>query len=370
MMRSEGKRLLAILLTGTLCLLAQSTAPSGPSREGYRAAYKSWREADPGLERDAGTAGEALAPRAAKSAEAAAAYGASRSAFLRELAAREAQNLQWLQGAEVQPLPDLARAPDLLRFATHEINTDTASVSAFANDPDRAIQQLRQAFERERAALNAVRTAIGDRQKAEEQATKAALTAETARAKALEQYSFLASALAQSADLMNQETAAWTAYYPALAEASRLAPPASPAPVSSGPASSVAPSAPRPPSITPLPLSRYVGAWAFQKGGAFHGPEPESVEIAVHEEDGYASGTFYARFKVPPGSATDPVLRFQFSGDLRATRNQTFALQTSDGAMGTIDLIPGGPFNVLEVNFATDAKAGKINQGDVLLVKQ
>jgi len=355
-----------------LCLLAQSTTPagSGASREGYRAAYKSWRETDPGLERDAGTAGQALTPRTAKAAEAAAAYGASRTAFLRDLAAREAQNLQRLQGAEIQPLPTLAPAPDLLRFADREIGTARASASIFANDPDRAIQQLRQAFERERLALNAVRTAIGDRQKAEEQATKAALTAETARAKALEQYSFLASALTQSADLMNQETAAWAAYYPALAEASRSAPPASPTPVSGGPVSSVAPSAPRPPPIAPLPLSRYVGVWAFQKGGAFHGPEPESVEVAVHEEDGHASGTLSARFKVPPGSAADPVLRFQFSGDFRATRNQTFALQTSDGAMGTIDLIPGGPFNVLEVNFATDAKAGKINQGDVLLVKQ
>ena len=101
-----------------------------------------------------------------------------------------------------------------------------------------------------------------------------------------------------------------------------------------------------------------------------HGPEPEVVDVTVQEENGHATGTFSARFKLPPGSAADAALRFQFSGDLSATRNQRFTLQTSDGAMGSIDLIPGGPFNVLEVNFTTDAKAGKINQGDVLLVKQ
>jgi hypothetical protein len=366
MTRVDGTRRLAIFLTGTLCLLAQSTTPSGASREGYRAAYKAWREADPGLERDAGTAGDALAPRTAKVAAAAAAFGASRGAFLRDLAAREAQNLQWLQAAEVEPLPELAPAPDLLRLADREINAASASASIFANDPDRAIQQLRQAFDRERVALNAVKTAIGVRQRASDQAAKAALTAETARTKALEQYSFLSSALAQSADLMTQETAAWAAYYPALAEASRPAPPDP----SAQPVSAATTSGPRPPSIALLPLSRYVGTWAYQKGGPFHGPEPEVVDVTVQEENGHATGTFSARFKLPPGSAADAALRFQFSGDLSATRNQRFTLQTSDGAMGTIDLIPGGPFNVLEVNFTTDAKAGKINQGDVLLVKQ
>jgi hypothetical protein len=90
----------------------------------------------------------------------------------------------------------------------------------------------------------------------------------------------------------------------------------------------------------------------------------------VHEENGHAMGTVYARFKLPKGSTGDPVLRFNFSGDFRATRNQTFALETSEGAKGTIDLIPAGPFNVLEVNFETEVKPGKIHQGDMLLVKQ
>ena len=102
----------------------------------------------------------------------------------------------------------------------------------------------------------------------------------------------------------------------------------------------------------------------------FHGAEPEFVDLVVHEENGKATGTFYARFKLPPGSTGDPLVRFDFSGDFRATRIQTFPLETSDGAKGSIDLIPGNAFNLLEVNFETEIKPGKIHLGDLLLVKK
>lgn len=368
---------LLAFLAGVLCLFAQSTQ----SRDGYRAAYKSWREADPTLERDAGTAGEALAPRTAKAADAAAAYSAARIAFLRDMSDRQAENLRWLRATEVQPLPNLSPAADAIRFANREIGAVGSSASAFANDPDPAIQQLRQAFDREQSALVALKAAVTARQEADAEASRIASAAEQARGKVLEQYPLLASALAQSADAMKQEAAVWAAYYPTLAEASRLpgqpvsGPPVSNAPTSGVPVASAAsigqadPPA-RAPSITPLPLSRYVGIWGFQPGNLFHGPEPEIVDVVVHEENGRATGTFYGRFKLPPGSTGDPVLRFNFSGDFRATRNQTFVLQTGDGAKGTVDLIPGGPFNVLEVNFETEIKAGKVHQGDMLLVKQ
>jgi hypothetical protein len=43
---------------------------------------------------------------------------------------------------------------------------------------------------------------------------------------------------------------------------------------------------------------------------------------------------------------------------------------TSDGANGTIELIPGSAFNLLEVNFTTDPRPGKVRQGNVVLVKK
>jgi len=365
------------LLTGVLCLFAQSN----PSRDSYRAAYKSWKEADKALERDAATAGEALAPRTAKAAEAAAVYTAARIAFLRDMSREQNESLKWLEAAESKPLPSLSPAPDLGRFTDREINAVSAIASTFANDPDKAIQQLRQALQREQEALEALRTAVADRQTAQEKDAKAALAAEQARGEVLDQYPILASALAKSEALMEQEAVAWAAYYPALADASRLALTMPAQPVSSnvqGPnlQSQVARAlaspdpAPRVPPITPLPLSRYVGVWGYQPGGLFYGSEPEFVDLAVHEEDGHATGTLYARFKLPAGSPGESVIRFDFSGDFTANRIQTFKLETSDGAMGTIELIPGGPFSVLEVNFNTDVKPGKIQHGDVILVKQ
>jgi hypothetical protein len=43
---------------------------------------------------------------------------------------------------------------------------------------------------------------------------------------------------------------------------------------------------------------------------------------------------------------------------------------TSSGAMGTLELIPGPAFNLLEVNFNTGDKPGTIRQGNFLLIKQ
>ena len=82
----------------------------------------------------------------------------------------------------------------------------------------------------------------------------------------------------------------------------------------------------------------------------------------VREENGRASGTLTARFKMPPGSTGDPVVKFEFTGEFNSARNQVFNLTTSDGAKGTIELIPGPAFNLLEVNFQTEAKPGKIRQ--------
>jgi hypothetical protein len=181
---------------------------------------------------------------------------------------------------------------------------------------------------------------------------------------------------------MKQEAAAWAAYYPELIDASRVPAPAVAAPSTTDAqnlqsqaaraitSASAAPASVRPPSITTLPLSRYVGIWAYQAGEKFFGPQPEFVDVAVHEENGHASGTFYARFKLPRGSTDDPVVRFEFSGDFTPDRIQSFKLMTNDGLMGSVDLQPGGPFNVLEVTFNTEIKPGKIHQGDVLLVKQ
>ena len=368
MNRAGARRVPAGLALAALSILAQSNQDA--ARNHYRTLYQTWREADPNLGVQRGHGGRAFGLRAAGGQqELAAAYSSAHAAALRETAEKEAQNLQWLSLNGVEALPDLAPPPEEIRFATREAAAVKTLATVYANDPDRAIQQLRQAIQREQAALEALKTSIVDRQQAESKALKPVSSAEQARAKAMEEYTFLSSALTQSVDSMNQETASWTSYYAKLADAARAG---TAAPVTAPPSvSEVRENAsPRPPSITPVPLSRYTGVWKFQIGSPSFGAIPESADLAVQEENGHAVGTFSARFRLPPGSDGDPILRFDFAGDFRNSRNQTFALKTSDGTLGTIELIPGVAFNELEVNFHTDPRPGRVQQGDVLLLKQ
>lgn len=355
------RRWLPALALAALCVLGQS-APNS-----YRNLYRTWRDADPNLEADAATApADALASRADKAAPLASAYAAAHAAALKAAADQQMQNLEWLSANVVQPLPDLASGPDEIRFANRESNAVSGSMATFANDPDRAIQQLRQAYQREQAALESLKASIISRQQTEEKAVAAAGAVEQARGRALQTYTFLTSNLSQSADAMNQEFLALASYYSKLAEAAK----APPEPAPAAPASASV--APRPASPTPVPLARYVGLWSYRPGpGAqYFGSEPETVDFTVHEANGHATGTFYARFKLGPGSTGDPVLRFEFSGDFKPSLKQSFQLTTAEGASGTVELTPGIAFNELEVNFTTDARPGKVSQADMILLKQ
>ena len=93
--------------------------------------------------------------------------------------------------------------------------------------------------------------------------------------------------------------------------------------------------------------------------------------MVVREENGRASGTLSARFKLPSGTAAgSPAVSFDFTGNFQNSRNQTFAVTTSNGAKGTLELIPGPAFNLLEVNFSTEEKPGTVSQANFLLLKK
>lgn len=345
----------AIIGAAALCLMAAS------SREAYRAAYQAWRQADPNLERDAAAPDAKLADRINAVAAQAAKYGAERGAFLRESAAEQEQELALLQKpAELENPSRGVRENVAAETAVVKHNLDT-----FANDPDPGIQRLKSMLERENLALTSLANAVAERQSAADSAKSANDSAEQARTKALNSARDLAGALKLGADGADREVSAWAEYY------RKLAQPA-PAETVAAPATPAAPTATAPlrNSITPLPLARYVGAWTFPDGGLYHGPQPEFLDMVVHEENGHATGTLFARFKVAAGSKDDPVLRFDFSGDFKNARNQSFALETSDGAKGTIELIPGPAFNLLEVNFQTDPKPGKVRMGNMVLIKK
>ncbi len=342
---------LALCLSCALLLMAQSP------RDSYRAAYARWRQAEPNLERDAGSPQQGFTQRVEKVAQAAAAYGKARATFLRTSAQRDLGPLN----EPFKPEVDLLPHRDLRGFVSTETKTVDANIKRFEADRDRGIVQWRQALERERTALANLGKAIDERQAATAKAAVPVASAEASRIKVASEYSQFDAALTQAANLMDQETAAWAEYYRKLSTTASAAAP-TPVPVT------------RVPSPTeggrPIPLIRYTGSWSFPPDGVFSGAKPDSVEMTVREEDGQLKGSFSGRFNVPGGGKVDPALRFDFSGPLTSARTQSLQLVTADGAKGTIDLIAGGTFNLLEINFHTDAKAGKIQQGNMVLLKK
>lgn len=343
-------RRIAFIAAAALAVLAQ------PARDGYRDAYRAWRESGPNLERDAASSGAGFSQRVDRVAALAAKFGSERAAFLKRLASDRAGTLAQIQ-APAQPVAQADRG--VSENAASEASIVRRNLNTFANDPDAGIQLLKSMLERENLALASLSKAIAERQKAAGAVKSATASVEQAQAKAVGEYRALAGALSSAAGEADRESAAWAAYYGKLAEGARGS---SAAP----PTAALAPTV-----ITPLPLVRYTGAWTFPStGGLYHGTQPEFIDLVVHEEDGAADGTMFARFKLPPGSTGDPVLRFDFKGQFRNSRTQVFPLETSDGATGTLELIPGPAFNLLEVNFEIQSKPGKIHQGNAVLIKK
>ncbi len=376
-----------------LVLSAFAQAPIEDGRLAQQEAHRHWRESDPNLERDAPSTGATLGARADKVAAEATKYFGLQKIYLGIRAADARRSASLLE--PVNATPDAL--PNLDRFLTVQETILRSSISRFAADPDRAIQLLRASLERERAAIAAIAVALKDSQKSKESVAQTSRAAEEARAKISAEYQALAANLGESEQAADKSAAAWAGYYRALSDAARgAAAPVtsfSPALPSTGGEPATAehaaveaskPAALRPaaapvaaapsavaPAATPAQVARYVGAWTYPKvGGHYHGMQPESADLVVREENGQASGTLTVRFKLPAGSTDSPEVRFDFAGAFGNSRMQKFAVTSGSGAAGTLELIPGPAFNLIEVNFSTEDQPGTIRQGNFLLVKQ
>ena len=362
-----------MLAVFALAVAAFAQAPPQDSSAAQQEAHRHWHETDPNLERDATSAGATLGARADKVAAEAAKYFSLRNDYLEGRAADARRGAELLEPVNVAP----EALPNLDRFLTAQDTILRSTIDTISRDPDRAVQQLRALLERERAAIGAIGTALKDSQKSQQAAVQTSRAAEEARTKSSDEYQKLAAGLQESEQLAQKSGASWASYYRALSDAARGAT----APVtSSGPA---LPSAGREPAsveparsaasnaVPPVPLARYVGAWTYPMLGAhYHGLQPESADLVVREEKGQASGTLTARFRLPSGSTDNPVVRFDFAGAFGNSRAQRFAITAAGGAAGTLELIPGPAFNLLEVNFSIGDKPGMIRQGNFLLIKK
>lgn len=350
------------LLTA-VCIYFAGSLIAQTGREGYREAFDAWQQAQDHLERDAGTGGTALVQQSDRAASAAAIFETTRATYLRSVAEDAAQRRQLLQTAPTLPAANLA-PPNVAETVTRELQTVTRAMARFADDKDRGIQQLRASLGRERDALTALNESIQARQKTMAATAEAGAALEEARAKTVEAFGNQASQLAQTVAQIEKERAAWVDYYEKLTQTIQIAS-VVPTRLNS------APDATRTEPVPSVPLARYVGAWTLPNvNGIFHGARPEFVDLVVHEQNGHVDGTLFGRFSLPAGTAGDPLVRFDFAGDFGATANQRFPLVSSDGMHGTVELIPGPAFNLLEVNFLIDPQSNKIRSGNFILVKK
>lgn len=348
-----------LVLLGAAGLIGQS------GRDAYRQAYDAWQQAQADLERNAGTGGTAAVSQSDRAAAAESSFEATRAAYLKSAAQGAAQRRQILQTAGPLLSPDLAPST-MAQLVAGELQTVTRTAARFATDKDPGIQQLRQSLERERDALTALNESIQARQKTVAATSSTVAALEQARVKTAQAFGEQTSQLSQAAAGLEKEGAAWADYYEKLAQAIQVAnAPPPPPPVS------VASVTPRNNSTPLVPLARYVGAWTYPTvNGIFHGPQPEFVDLVVHEQNGRADGTLFGRFKLAAGGPSDPLVRFDFQGEFGAAANQRFAVMSNDGTRGTIELIPGPAFNLLEVNFLVDPQPNKIRAGNFILVKK
>jgi hypothetical protein len=339
---------LSLILFLTTAALAQS------SREEYRSAYQAWREIDPTLENDA-PAG-ALAERSTRVSAAASRYIAARIAFLEDMARETAAESKHVE--EFRISEGLAVSPaEVRQLVAAGAGVATRIADSFGAATDPGIRQLRTAVQQERAALDSITATLMNAQRAAAEITTTGIDLMEVREELLRAFREIAATRGQSADQMRKSGAAWEAYYQALAN-----PPARVA----DPNAEVI----RAPAVTPLPLLRYTGEWLFPANGIYFGTRPESVEVTVSEAGGQVTGTVNARFALPAGSSANPAVQLTFSGALTANRTQTFDVRTSDGVTGTIELIPGPAFNLLEINFQLALLPNRVRHGNFLLLKK
>ena len=104
-------------------LLCVAIGALAASRDGYRSAYRVWRELDPALERDVATAGPGVAARTTKMAAAAARYGSERGGFLKAIAAEGEQGV--MTALTTPAAPAMAEIPN---SGSNRVTAQTAAV--------------------------------------------------------------------------------------------------------------------------------------------------------------------------------------------------------------------------------------------------
>ena len=238
------------------------------------------------------------------------------------------------------------------------------TMDTLASDPDPGIRELRTMLAQEAAAVDALDAAMEKRKRAAEEVKNANGAVAGSQLKAPGQAVIVEADAGQAVEQSGQETAAWAQYYDLLAKVERTASPR--ARCSSIPR--LAAPTPRSPSPAADPVHRCVVVSVLRR---FVSRRAAGVgRPGGQEENGHATGTLVARFKLPPGSKGDPMLKFDFTGDFREQSQPGFQSHHHRRRHRHPRTDPGPAFNLLEVNFETQPKPGKVRLGNMVLLKK
>ncbi len=329
-------------------LVFAAVSPAQTSRESYRAPYREWRQKAPALETEAAAAPPGFSTEAA--AQGAQAFFNAKAAYL-AVQPSSIEQTAWVSEPLATAEASLAVPQNVEQLLAVRAARLGNEVNAFkADDKDAAIRRLRQAIERERAALRAVTDSLAARKAALNELIDSSDDAEIERAKTYQALNAANGRRTQIVEHVKREATAWSKYYANLAEAASASSRVTAGATNPGaaPAKIV-----RPAGNGFILMARYTGEWEFPSKGLFYGPQPESVEVKIQENAGTITGSLSAKFLAPAR-----IVNFDFQGPvLQQNRTQTFSVQ-SGGGTGTIELIPGSAINLLEVNFVTPETTG------------
>ncbi len=199
-----------------LSLLAMSLSFGQSTRDTYRAAYKAWRETAAGLESDASAPSTKFEARTASAAKAAQNFLNARGSFFSDTGALG--ELPWASRAAVRPEVLLAARPEVHRLLTGTDGILAKGITTFAGVKDPAIQEVRRAMERERAALNDLIDALAKREARVEGLTETVDESERLRSRVTKKVAGVNDGRSEILKGLRVEGVAWARFYADLAE--------------------------------------------------------------------------------------------------------------------------------------------------------
>jgi hypothetical protein len=199
-----------------ICTLACAISFGQSPRDAYRVPYKNWRQNLASLEKDAATPSANFGGRVASASKGAQEFLNARISFLSE--SEGLMEMPWASRTVSHPDKLLVARPDVHRFLNGTDGILAKAITSFGGVKDPAIQEVRQAMERERAALNVLLESLNKREALVGDLTKAIEESERLRSAVAKSVADANAVRGELVKSIRVEGVAWSRYYADLVE--------------------------------------------------------------------------------------------------------------------------------------------------------